>query len=198
MDSGTEGSPIKFTGGYNTSTGSRDGDTWLDGISPNTYAGLYISSRSYLEFDHINQVRMSQFGIIGCSNITVKNFASTGCQYAIYPQTTLNKSVVFEKVWYLANGAYGMFISTGGLTITECLYSCNHSSGGIYYYAANCGATSISCSEVSNNSSRGMYLLGGENYVVIGNASYNGNSGNIQTGTTCQEANIFITGNLLS
>lgn len=58
MDSGTAGNLITFSGGWNTSTNTQDGCTWIDGQN-GLGLGINGNSRNYLSFNRINTCRFN-------------------------------------------------------------------------------------------------------------------------------------------
>jgi hypothetical protein len=74
MDSGSlAGGLIDFEGGYNTSSGSQDGETWFDGGNGNGY-GIYGSSNTYVKLNRVNAVRYYYpIFFTSCRNCIVDN-----------------------------------------------------------------------------------------------------------------------------
>jgi len=56
QDSGTVGNPILFEGGYNTSSGARDGMTWYDGSNAYGY-GIYSTGKSWVTLRYLGAAR---------------------------------------------------------------------------------------------------------------------------------------------
>lgn len=80
-DSGTDGNPITFSGGWNrTDMSTQTGRTWLDGRN-GLGIGLLISGKSYIAVDKIDYCRYS-FGFQASSatpGVTVNTVHASGC-----------------------------------------------------------------------------------------------------------------------
>lgn len=168
--SGSEGSLIKYYGGYNTSTMERDGDTWIDGSgSAAGYLGsIQLSSKSYIEIDHINIVRLyAGITITSSTNITVKNFSALAASVGISTIGDTQNSV-FEKIWNLNNNAAGATISGPGLEITECV-NCNNCTSGVNVSGVG---NDINITNTCNSATQNLNISGSNNIIKIANASY--------------------------
>ena len=82
MDSGTSGSPVTYSGGWNTSSGEQDGMTIYDAITGFGY-GLYCYSKNYVRMENVGCVRAySGVYISGSSYVyspELHNILCAGC-----------------------------------------------------------------------------------------------------------------------
>lgn len=155
MDSGTSAAAITFSGGWNTVSGEKDGETFFDGQNC-CGSGVYGNSKSYLSVERISTVRYYS-GIygLGCTFCTWESILSvTGCTYGI--SLSLGSDMTI-KASYANNNYYGLVCNIPRASIT--LNSANNN-----YYAGIIGQTSSqicifeSLKYVCNNPTYGIYL----------------------------------------
>jgi len=116
QDSGTIGNPITFSGGWNTSTDSRDGDTWFDG-QISTANGIYMSSKNYLTFDHISLTRYYiGFNHSMCNYVTFLNCNCIGNLYGLQNWGAGSSTgTVFSSGLNFSNNSYGICHTCQGI-----------------------------------------------------------------------------------
>lgn len=170
QDSGTIGSYIAFEGGYNTSSGNQDGESFFDGQNSNGY-GLSVGAKQYITIDRLNFVRyyIGMYIGYGSTNagtgrcITVKNIQSCN-DNIIGLGISHNYGLIFENIASLCNNYQS------GL----CTFNANVTSG----TSSNCRFDLIS--NINNNGpTSGIELWCATNYLFkeITSCSNNGYSG---------------------
>jgi hypothetical protein len=118
-DSGTEGSDITFSGGWNRTDMSSqltgdDAQSWFDGNNTLQF-GLAINSQNYLTFENISHVR---------------------CDYGIYSGASGNY-IKFTKCHAIHNRREGAGMTSSFLRLTSCILSNNTQSGFVTATAQN-------------------------------------------------------------
>lgn len=73
-DSGTAGNLISFKGGYNTSTGDCDGQTWINSFGNE----LFDCSKNYIHVENIHIFNASMFETIGAGYLSLKDVSLAG------------------------------------------------------------------------------------------------------------------------
>lgn len=160
-DSGTAGSLITYSGGWNrTDMSTQTGVTWLDGQNGNSY-GVNFPPASYISLDRINACRY-QSGIVFATNtlnITVGSVYTTGSSTGLSFASGCSE-INFTNIWSNNNNS----------SIT---------CGGIGHNIANVKLT-------ANNSTTGLSLASTRNSyfgsVTASNNAYATNTGNISFG----------------
>lgn len=80
MDSGTSGSPITISGGWNrTDMSTQTGITWLDGRNGNGY-GIFIDEKSYITLSKISTVRYYTGVYFGGLGLVFDAVSAVACQ----------------------------------------------------------------------------------------------------------------------
>ena len=119
-DSGTVGSWITYTGGWNTGTTIRDGLTWFDGQNGEG-AGLYLINKSYINIENFGFTRYDTIlvssGIIEFINITSIGQMDEGI-LIIDSMAVINNGFIF--------GCTDIVIDAGSIQIKDILISCNN------------------------------------------------------------------------
>ena len=178
-DSGTAGSEIVFKGGYNTSTGNQDGETFFDGS--NCFGYAIICSTQYVNFDHINLTRYNLgFNIttLGNCNISANNLNNN--QAGIYVSATTNTVSIKNAC---NNRYYGVRIEGGNNTINidNASNQVDGSSAGVLF--GNAGINNPNIGEIkkaNNNALHGVSFgnLACNNIItLITDVCYNDGSG---------------------
>ena len=176
MDSGTDGSPIYFKGGYNTSgTDTCDGETLFDALNGKTY-GLVCTNKNYINVSKISMFRYS-IGFYVTSGLGIvfdipdtSHHTSVGILFA-------GSSLVLRNVVQTAsNGASLSTNLSGAMTAVIGNALCNMSTGTNLAVASECTCSVV---KASGNLNAGVLLLGSYGTVVssIGEANYNSNAG---------------------
>src|SRR5690606_29151815 len=137
QDSGAEGSPITFSGGWNASSGLQDGMTFFD-LRGRSSAGVTVDTREFLHLERLGAVR----GSIGVFLSSSPNCTVTEC--------SVNNN---------SSGSGGIFLSSSpNSTVTECSVNNNNSSsGGGISLSTSSNCTVTECS-VNNNNGAGINL----------------------------------------
>jgi hypothetical protein len=173
MDSGTEGFPIDYQGGFNTATNIQDGETFLDGLI-GTINGISISM-SWLKMSNLSAVRCA----IGVSVAnTTNNILSFGslCNNA---SNGLNlSSAAYTNIITIRdtcnNTGAGTFISYSFNDVT--IINCNSNlDRGVSLTSAV--LTRIKCTNSKNNLTYGLYATTSNMNRVIINTANNGTGG---------------------
>jgi hypothetical protein len=76
QEAGTVGSPITYSGGWNsTDMATQTGETWIDGQHGSYNYGYHLNNVSYLTFDNLNTVRCYQalVGLSTMAGLLIKN-----------------------------------------------------------------------------------------------------------------------------
>lgn len=168
-DSGTVGSPITFSGGWNrTDMSTQTGRTWLDGLNGNGY-GLY-NPRGYINIDKIDFCRYN----VGLYTLSVYNAGyigsiyTTACAIGVNVQSVVNMS--FGSVWANNNGASIIFANSAGATITDVKNASNSQDIGIDI--SNSGSCQIASALASNCGTSAGYAnlrFSGSTLCSVGN-----------------------------
>lgn len=169
-DSGTAGSLITYSGGWNrTDMSTQTGVTWLDGQNGNSY-GLNLTSVNYISLDRINSCRC-HFGFLGvaATNITIGNIYGVAHTVGL---SVNNTSIGFNiaNVWANNNGisgtSSGLVVSGLGVTINNVKLAANNAAFGLSFGTArNCYVGSVIG---SNNGNQAGYA-----HISFGNGSFN-------------------------
>jgi hypothetical protein len=127
MDSGTEGSHITFSGGWNrtdmsTQESGDDGQSWFDGQNTLQF-GLAINSQNYLTFERISHVR---------------------CDYGVYSGTSGNQ-LIFDRCHNIHNRREGMGMTSSFMRITNADLSNNTQNGLLLATCQNFWGESLTC-----------------------------------------------------
>jgi hypothetical protein len=204
-EAGTDGTENVISGGWNTSSGLQDGETFLDGLAswgvftPQNYcnidhlnfARMYaIYGASYVEFTNTQSITSVQNGVYLMTGITgivdlntVKNII--GCDYGIRVQGATSVSWTEIKNLH-SNATYGVYglCTTGTRTkITSC---CNN---GIGIYLSTFYGDLVEVAKCDYNATYGFSISGPAcnlAFQTIGSADYNGTSGIYLTNSTAQ------------
>lgn len=135
QDSGSLGSPITYSGGWNTITNLQDGDTFVDGLNGMGYGGIYCN-RPYIIAENYSFVRF----YIGFVFTTVSSY---GCIFDINFSSNMS--------------AYGTFINISKFNTVNLISSCNNNFHGVVInYSIN---DTISLNKVNNNSGYGIEFM---------------------------------------
>ena len=107
-DAGTAGSLITFEGGYDTSSGDRNGETFFDG--GNSF-GVGLTCTAYTTINGLNFVRY-YYGILisnrqGCECIDIQTIAC--CTYGVYLAYCRNLN--WTTVKNIINNTYGLYLT---------------------------------------------------------------------------------------
>jgi hypothetical protein len=170
-DSGTQGNPIIFSGGWNTGTTLQDGETWYDGRTAYGY-GIVIQNKDFVTLDRVSVARYLQ---------GLRIYESDIC---IYQRATLSGN---ETGVTTVGTCFSPKLDTVRLD-GQCSTSINMALG-----AYNAILDDIVCLGYASShfSSYGYYGMTGKNWTAKGAAGYNIDAaGTIEiTGTvTCADA----------
>jgi hypothetical protein len=183
--SGTLGSPLVYSGGWNTTTGIQDGETYLDGELGDSY-GLNLNpglttQNKYVEVEKISTVRYNVgYYIPGCNFVTIRNCTSaTGCTTGVQ---FLDAAYNHIQIQNTNNNQDGIVVQsntpsqTYGKNNITVFNSSNCSSAGVAIY--NSTGNTLDIRNVVNNGGLGLYcVLGFSNTFNITKIENNGGSG---------------------
>jgi len=175
QDSGSSGSPITFSGGWNTSTTTQDGETWFDGLVGD---GNGIGcGKNYITFDKIGLARYyrAYYSATENSNQVFTNFTVCGSSgNGIYMSGCYNAT--FTDILAIASGSGGLsLLNLYGANITNirCLGS---TSSGIALYRCsdikftnvytNSNGTGISFEDVGEIRMANIQSKNNEDYAI--------------------------------
>ena len=152
-DSGTAGSLITYSGGWNrTDMSTQTGETWYDGQNGLAYC-YNINTRSFISLDKLNAVRFNY-----AASISSGNFNQVGTMYGV------------------SCGLYGFYFSGGGSNnLISTLYSNGTGQGLALSGAGNTITTAYLSSCASNAVTTFTNGTGGYNTTIGTLNSYNNN-----------------------
>jgi len=158
-DSGTAGNLIEYSGGWDTGTDTRDGETILDGQNGNGY-GLYASGKSYIKTSHIGGVNYNQaVGTAGtASDCDFSVPIASNCSTGIVWTPSLSQLNVVQSSFCAGQD---VFISAYGSTVTAGNLLSSATSG---LRLNNADNSFVTIKNTSNN----VYGLGLSNTALFG------------------------------
>ena len=194
--SGNSSAFLYISGGWDLSTEMQTGQTWFRQMhgtftTRNGY-GLYMTSKSYTNFDKLNFLRYNN-GIhyTSSSNNTITSATcnsngTTGIYYNISSNNTITSATCNS------NNSYGIcYTSSNNNTITSATCNSNSNSGIYHAGASNSTITSATC----NSNNYGIYYNGSSNNTIYalsttGNTAgiYSDNANNICHSATIAES----------
>lgn len=189
QESGTQGSLITYSGGWNTSTSIQDGETFFDGTNANGY-GIHGSLKSYIGIDRISTCRyFVGYYLTGCTycNISLITAACNCGSLGVYLVSGANYNTISTIV--ACNNNY-----TGGIQLNGTLSNIitlikdatsNITDGISIYNAYNNAIATIT--NANNNLLYGINL-GNADYTsitTIGSINTNGNGIRFVGTTAC-------------
>jgi hypothetical protein len=163
QDSGTDGNPIVFSGGWNrTDMSTQTLETWLDGVNGNGYL-FHYSGKSFTSLSKVSSVRVnSTLSLTNSSNyhsISVDNvIGNRGGLFNIssgawFCDITIGHVVAYGNVFpgvgssiinMTINLLYGLFsLTNDGITASNSILKINGLGSGAYI--ANCAGSAITC-----------------------------------------------------
>lgn len=178
QESGTAGSPITYTGGWNTATTVQDGETFFDGGSLSVFV---MWNRSYLVFDNISTTRGRYGWFITNSvphDITVSATNCNNHYKGWFPDEGYMMTATFHNTshcWYGNDLGY-----SGGSSYMRQLLTVYKSNScivsGVYSHM-NIPNSEIFAYESCNNESAGVRVSGDNIRLHMGNVNYVNNYG---------------------
>lgn len=219
-DSGTAGSPITFSGGWNrTDMSTQTGITWLDGQNGYGY-GLYSSAKNYTvvsDFGFCRYYTGYHTANLGPGNAIDVVYA-TGCSNISINLNSTVGGIDVGSIWINNNGTGLSFTSCSGVYVQNVKNANSNDSNGVIFSnsyscsvgilkANNCGATtstaplsftaSTRCSvgylEASNSKFGGGIYLSSSVRCSVGSGFTSGNLQGIRVAAST--ANDFYTNN---
>ena len=152
QDSGTDGSPITFSGGWDrTNMSTQNLETWLDGVNGNGF-GIQNSSRSFVSFSKIAVIRFSR-------GMDMNSLSSRGC--------------VYDLVAANNNTSLGL-IDGGNGNNHNILFACANASLAIQY--SSLSSNTLIAKTISNGSA-GVQVAGGPATLITVTSGNNGAAG---------------------
>jgi hypothetical protein len=152
QDSGTDGSPITFSGGWDrTNMSTQNLETWLDGVNGNGL-GIQNSAKRFVSFSKIAVIRFSR-------GIDVNSLSSRGC--------------VYDLVAANNNTSFGL-IDGGNGNNHNILFACANASLAIQYPGLS--SNTLIAKTISNGSA-GVQVAGGPATLITVTSGNNGAAG---------------------
>jgi parallel beta-helix repeat protein len=194
--SGSEGSLIKISGGWNVSGfTSRDGNTWFLQSGTNKYGyGLYGNASTYINPANLGFLRY-YYGIYlsSSSGSTVTSCtANSNNNIGIYLSSSSGSTVT--SCTANSNNNNGIYLSSSsGSTVTSCTANSNSNNG--ILLSSSGGSTVTSCT--ANSNGIGIYLLNSGGLTVTScTANSNSNGVRLWGSLLCIVNNFTFSGNL--
>jgi len=160
QDSGTAGSLIEFQGGYNTSTGNQDGETYFD-VGSGRGAGIDFTGKSYVLTNRLNMVRAAYAAYFASAASFCEMIAHSLC----------------------GNGSAGVYIYGVSCCKVDVKNANNNSGSGVLYAGTNNVGNEITLVNANNNNNSGISIAAAyANKHTAENVCNNGAS-NILLGT---------------
>lgn len=198
-------SRLKISGGWDLSTETQDGQTYFRQMHTTFAArygrGLYMSSKSYIEMDHLHFLRYDNcIQMFTCSwcKVTSPILLGAGDECLYIASTSTNNEIINP----ICNGNVdvGIYITTSFYnTITNPI--CHSSTDGIRLYT-NAHHNTITTPTCNGNSTNGVFISSSNNTITAPTCNGNGTQGiylvganfNCITDATCNDSNygIFI------
>ncbi len=138
QDSGTSGSMIEFQGGYNTTSGNQDGETFFD-VGSGAGSGIDLTGRAYILSNSLNMIRSG-------NGVTISGAACIGCQVMAHTLA--------------GNASSGVYMYQCGLCTINVKNPVNNSSTGLKLDGVGCCGNSLSAVSANNNMGGGVSMSG--------------------------------------
>jgi hypothetical protein len=177
QDNGTSGNNIQFQGGWNTSSGLQDGETFFDGLNGYGY-GLYQSYKSWITLNYLNFSRYNHgiyyFSSSNNSIITLSS-ANNNTSYGVYYYSNCNNNSITTLSNANNNGYYGVYYNDSHNNSITTLSNINNNGYGINYTNSNNNSITT-LSNANNNTNNGVYYSSSHNNSIttLSNANNNG------------------------
>ena len=155
--SGTADLILQFQGGYNTSTGNQDGETFFD-VGSGAGSGIDLTGRSNVMVNRVNMVRSS-------SGITLSGSGVTNCQITAHTLA--------------GNASYGAYLYQCGLNTLNIKNIINNGSTGIRMdgTASGCSGNKVTAVNINNNLGGGISLATNASFNTISASNVCNNTG---------------------
>jgi hypothetical protein len=198
-DSGTSGSLITYSGGWNrTDMSTQTGQTWLDGQNG---LGRGLSgggaARQFVSIDRLNFCRYNNgFTSTGSSltsvNILTMYVTANTAEGIFSPQG--DSDVIFTSVWAYNNGTNGVSFSGVGSKVTEVKLAANNASNGFSFTNGRYQTVgSIIGGNNGNSGSLSDIFFTGCNNCIVGTATLTNGISSTGIGAV-QSFNCFVNG----
>lgn len=163
QDSGTSGNLIEFHGGYNTSSGNQDGETFFD-VGSGVGNGLNLASRAYVLLNRLNMVRSSiglNLNATHACQVTAHTIVGCTTTGVTFVNSYSNTLTIKNVINHVTDGLYfATTVNTGNSVTIDVI--------------ANCISNGISTSYCYNNKIIvGTVVNCGAENVLLGNITYN-------------------------
>jgi hypothetical protein len=158
QDSGSSGNIIEFQGGYNTSSGDQDGETFFD-VGTGRGAGIDFTSKSYVLTNRINMVRAAYGAYLG---------SATYCEVTSHS--------------LCGNGSAGVYIYGASFCKVDVKNTNNNTGTGVLYAGTNNVGNEITLNNANNNTNYGISLTAAYACKVTAENACNNGSTNVLFG----------------
>lgn len=198
MDSGTAGSLITFSGGWNrTDMSTQTGQTWFDGLNCNG-RGVFISGKNFVAVDRINFCRYQNglYNVNGAS-LAVGSIYATACNESGVHIQGLDCTIT--NIWANNCGGaannYGLAITTtaAGARIGTVKCSDNCGDAGVFITSTECMTIdTLFGGNSSTNTNSGSLYVTNSSRITIGSCSLTNNQA--APGIYVNAGEVFING----
>ena len=192
QESGTSGSPITYSGGWNrTDMSTQTGETWISGELP-TIVSLG-SANTYINTEKFGFANFSGFGVSGVNGFQIHDFVGfVGCAQIFGAATytagqTAAPVVTVDHTWGTNAGILGTFSRPLDLAVRLIQGDCDSTSNsGAFSGTSGYGvASKYDIKRIENNRSNGVYNAGAHNLKFRGTTFKNNLISDIRfSGTT--------------
>lgn len=145
QDSGTAGNLITYSGGWNTSSNTQDGMTYIDGQSNNGY-GIYFNNKNYIKIERLGLVRFN-------TGVTNDGVSTNNCE--IVDCECINNSYGFKSDFTTSiitikcnNNATNIHHGGGASSLLN--LKCYNGNSGINIQASHKITNLVCCNETSS------------------------------------------------
>jgi hypothetical protein len=159
METGVEGSPFEYQGGFNTATNLVDGETFLDGVNGN-FNGLTLTSRDWHNISGLSFVRCATGVYISTVYNCALQFGSliNNASYGVHTASSVSAVTITARD-VCNNSDSGFYLGSSSF-VTGIFTSVNNNLGqGCYYTTASLNR--LTCTTIKNNSLYGLYSSAG-------------------------------------
>lgn len=154
-DSGTDGAMITFSGGWNTSSGLQDGETWLDARGVlNT--GLSLTAKSFVAVERMGFARYNSGISVSGSGCSFDGVHGTACASTVFSGSS-GLNCTYSNCTAVGSAGGGFYVVLS--RVSDCVAACTAGDG---FNAARCTLTDC---VARNNATHGVT---GTDVVCVG------------------------------